>query len=55
MISFIARPIIDLRLAIKLAPAAAGCISYMVDAPAGVLEGWPKFPPSLLLSLIISL
>jgi hypothetical protein len=36
-------PINGPSLAVKLAPAAAGCVSRVADGPPGVPEGWPKF------------
>ncbi|KAM0342735.1 hypothetical protein ACHAPU_009227 [Fusarium lateritium] len=38
-------PIIGPRSAVELAPAAAGCVSRVADAPAGVPDGWPEFLP----------
>ncbi|KAF4971662.1 hypothetical protein FSARC_1579 [Fusarium sarcochroum] len=42
MTSFMSGPIIGPSPTVELALAAAGCVSRVADAPAGVPEGWPK-------------
>ena len=48
MTSFMPRPMVGPSQTIELARAAAGCVSRVADAPAGIPEGWPQALPELM-------
>ncbi|KAL4730492.1 hypothetical protein ACLX1H_002528 [Fusarium chlamydosporum] len=45
MTSCLSRPVIGPNTSVELARAAAGCVTRVTDAPAGIPEGWPKTLP----------